>query len=250
MGEGHPDSVRLGTEVGRLVLDIDPTGTNIDHTVKPPDYLRAMPPADPTETEARILEAAHRVFLRRGTAGARTQEIAEEAGVNKALLHYYFRSKGKLSEAVFLRAAGTLLPPLMQVLASDLPLREKLQRAVEIELGVLAENPYLPGYLIAEFQYEPDRLRALLNEMLPVEQVRAAVLAALQHQLDDEAEAGRLRPTCAEDLLVALMSQMVFPFAAAPMLEAALGLDADARAAMLERRRTDLADALLRSLAP
>ncbi len=207
-------------------------------------------PSPDTDTEARILEAAHRVFLRRGTAGARTQEIADEASVNKALLHYYYRSKDRLAEAVFLRAAQTLFPRMLGALAADVPLRDKLQGTIEAELDMLEENPYLPGYLIAEFQYQPDRLREVLTDALPVEQLRGAVLGTLQDQLDAEAAAGRLRPTRAEDLLVALLAQVVFPFAAAPMIETLLGLDADARRAMTERRRAGLTDALLRSLAP
>ena len=58
-------------------------------------------------TEQRILDAADAVFVRRGTDGARMQEIAAEAGVNKALLHYYYRTKDGLAEAVFRRVAGT-----------------------------------------------------------------------------------------------------------------------------------------------
>ena len=208
-----------------------------------------MTQTDAPDTEARILEAAHRVFLRRGTAGARTQEIADEAGVNKALLHYYFRTKEKLAEAVALRAARTLLPGMLGTLASELPLREKLERAAAYELDMLADNPYLPGFLISEFQYQPERLRALLEAAFPISERRAAVLDALQRQLDAEAEAGRLRATRAEDFVVALMSILVFPFAAAAMLEAALGLDADARRAMIARRRADLPDLLLGAFA-
>lgn len=207
-------------------------------------------PDSTSDTEARILEAAHRVFLRKGTAGARTQDIAEEAGVNKALLHYYFRSKDKLAEAVFARAAGTLFPPLFLNLASDLPLEQKIRRSVEIQSDTLEANPYLPGYLIAEFQYEPDRLKALLAGALPLEQMRAMVLGTLQRQLDAEAEAGRIRPTRADDLIVMLMGLLVFPYAAAPMLQAALDLGPEARAAMAARRRDGLTDTLLRSLAP
>jgi AcrR family transcriptional regulator len=206
--------------------------------------------ADRSETEQKILEAAHRVFTRSGTAGARTQEIADEAGVNKALLHYYFRSKEKLAEAVFLRAAGTLFPNMLQALASDLPLEEKLQRAAGIELDILEQNPYLPGYVIAEFQYRPDRLGELLGQAVPVERLRTAVFDKLQAQLDEGAAAGRLRPTRAEDLLIAFMSQLVFPYAAAPMIQAALGLGPEERSAMMERRRRDLAAAILRSLTP
>ena len=207
-------------------------------------------PHPDTDTEGRILEAAHRVFLRRGTAGARTQEIADEAGVNKALLHYYYRTKEKLAEAVVLRAVRTLFPRMFATFASDLPLREKLQVAAGLEIDMLEANPYLPGYLISEFQYQPERLKALLAMAGPAPDGPRALLGALQRQLDAEAEAGRLRPVRAEDFLVSFMAQLVFPFAAAAMLEAALGLDAEARRAMAERRRADLPDLLLRAFAP
>jgi len=58
------------------------------------------------DTEQRILDAAHAVFVRRGSAGARMQEIAAEAGVNQALLHYYFRTKELLARAAFERAGA------------------------------------------------------------------------------------------------------------------------------------------------
>ena len=82
------------------------------------------------DTEQRILQAARTVFVRSGTAGARMQEIAEEAGVNQALLHYYFRSKERLSEAVFADTAGRMFPVLIATLGSDAPIGEKIDRIV------------------------------------------------------------------------------------------------------------------------
>ena len=208
-----------------------------------------MAEATLTDTEAQILEAAHRVFLRRGTAGARTQEIADEAGVNKALLHYYFRTKERLAEAVFLRAAQTLFPRMFRVLTSDLPLRDKLHRVVEIELDTMSENPYLPGYLISEFQYRPDALRDLVNRAYPISEVQQAVTKQLQVQIDAEVEGERMRPTRAEDLIISLVSQIIFPHAAAAMLEVMLGFDEATRQAMQSRYREELADRIMRSFA-
>src|SRR5881296_1122592 len=94
-------------------------------------------PARDGDTEHRILDAAHAVFLRRGSAGARMQEIAAEAGVNQALLHYYFRSKDRLSKAAFERAAGQFMPAVIQVLASDADLDTKVARIVELEIDHL-----------------------------------------------------------------------------------------------------------------
>src|SRR4030095_1411114 len=86
------------------------------------------------DTEQRILDAAHAVFLRRGTAGARMQEIAKEADVNPALLHYYFRSKARLAEAVFQRAAMQLMPAVIGILGSDAELGGKGRQGVDVEL--------------------------------------------------------------------------------------------------------------------
>src|SRR5690348_17551706 len=103
---------------------------------------RTNPPPSADGAEQRILDAAHRVFLRRGSAGARTQEIANEAGVNKALLHYYFRTKERLAAAVFRRAATKLLPPVIATLMSEETLETKIARVIEIELDVLLDHPY------------------------------------------------------------------------------------------------------------
>src|SRR6267378_6036022 len=124
---------------------------------------RRRTPAVPRDrdTERRILDAAHVVFVRRGTAGARMQEIAAEAGVNQALLHYYFRSKDRLSQAAFERAASQFMPTVIQVLASDAELEAKVTRIIELELDHLARAPYLPGYIISEVTHHPERARQL-----------------------------------------------------------------------------------------
>src|SRR5215217_6916550 len=96
------------------------------------------------ETEQRILEAARTVFIRRGTAGARMQEIAGEAGVNQALLHYYFRSKERLAVAVFQQMASRLFPALLHTLGADFSLDEKIDRIVALYLENLSRNPFLP----------------------------------------------------------------------------------------------------------
>src|SRR5437870_386929 len=114
-------------------------------------------------TEQRILDAAHAVFLRRGTAGARMQEIAAEAGVNQALLHYYFRTKERLSHGAFERAAMQLMPAVIGVLSSsDLDLDAKVTRVVGLELDHLTRAPYLPGYIISELTHHPERVRQLI----------------------------------------------------------------------------------------
>ena len=77
-------------------------------------------------TEKTILEAAKKVFLDKGFDGARMQEIADEAGINKALLHYYFRSKDKLFDAIFEEAFKQFLPNISDIMVSDISIEEKV----------------------------------------------------------------------------------------------------------------------------
>jgi TetR/AcrR family transcriptional regulator len=65
-----------------------------------------------SETERKILQAAREVFQRKGLYGARMQEIADAAGINKALLHYYFRNKDKLFDAIFSDVFQNFIPGL------------------------------------------------------------------------------------------------------------------------------------------
>src|SRR3954466_2415252 len=103
---------------------------------------KLAPRKDDGETETRILNAAKAVFVRHGTSGARMQDIAEEAGVNQALLHYYFRSKEKLSEAVFRDTAGRMFPALIQIIGSDKSLTDKIDLIVETYLTQMTRTPF------------------------------------------------------------------------------------------------------------
>src|SRR5687767_958020 len=171
------------------------------------------------ETERRILDAAHSVFLRRGTAGARMQEIAREAGVNSALLHYYFRSKERLAEAVFKRAACQLFPAVIRILGSDAELEDKVDQVVEVELQHLSKAPYLPGYILSEMAHHPDRapqLIAAITGEVPVE-VGTRVRGVLAKQIEARVRAGKMHPVSPDQFAVNLLALCVFPFAARPL---------------------------------
>jgi AcrR family transcriptional regulator len=204
------------------------------------------------DTERRILDAAHAVFVRRGTAGARMQEIAAEAGVNQALLHYYFRTKDRLAQAAFERAASQFMPAAIHVLASDAPLEEKVGRIVELELDHLARTPYLPGYIISEVTHHPERARQLIVAVTgrSPDDVGPMVLAALKRQIDARVRAHAMRAIAPEQFIVNLMSLCIFPFAARPMLSAMLGLDARGFERFIARRRRELAAFFLGALRP
>jgi AcrR family transcriptional regulator len=206
------------------------------HSGKPADISRDG------ETEQRILDAARVVFLRNGTAGARMQEIAQEAGVNQALLHYYFRSKERLSGAVFEQLAGRILPALTQTLGSDISLDEKIDRLVAVYLANLSRNPFLPGYLISELHHHPERIPGLLAKAIGGEPagVLSPLFEKLGEQIDERVAAGTMRPIAPEQFAINLISLCIFPFAARPMLRVVFGMDDDAFAKFIEQRKTEL----------
>jgi AcrR family transcriptional regulator len=204
------------------------------------------------DTEQRILDAAHTIFVRRGTAGARMQEIAAEARVNQALLHYYFRTKEHLARAAFERAAIELMPAVIRLIASDAELEDKVVRIVDLYLDRLTRAPYLPGYVISEVTHHPERVRQLIGTLsgLAPEDIRSRVFGALQAQIDARVARGAMQPIAPQTFMVNLMSLCIFPFAAAPMLKAVTGMDDAAFAAFIDNRRRELPAFFLGALRP
>lgn len=221
--------------------------------VKQSGKRRPRPEPGPDgDTERQILDAAHRVFLRSGTAGARTQEIAAEAGVNSALLHYYFRSKERLAAAVFHRAAGELFPAVAGILVSDASLEDKIREVIAVELDRLSRTPYLPAYVISELAYHPERIHQLLAALTGERPgaLGQTVLTKIQAQIRGEVRAGRMRPIRAEQFLVNLLSLCIFPFAAQPMLAALLGLDGERFSRFIHDRKRELPEFFMKALRP
>src|ERR1051325_9238915 len=91
-------------------------------------------------TQDKILEAARKVFVMKGMYGARMQDIADEAGINKALLHYYFKNKEKLFEQIFMEAAGKLFPRINAIFVSDEPLFTKIEQFCDEYINVVLSN--------------------------------------------------------------------------------------------------------------
>ncbi|HET6579786.1 MAG TPA: TetR/AcrR family transcriptional regulator [Gemmatimonadales bacterium] len=204
------------------------------------------------DTERRILQAARKVFMRRGTAGARMHEIAEEAGVNQALLHYYFRTKDGLSDAVFREVAGRLAPAVARVLGSEEGLERKVEQFVQLYIDTVRKTPFLPGYILAELHHHPERLPAMVSKLVggnPRPLVRT-LRRRLDAQLRERAAAGTMRPISPEQFLVNVLALCVFPFVARPMLNVAFGMGERAFGRFLDERRAELPGFILNALRP
>ena len=202
-------------------------------------------PKPDLETRERILDAAHTIFVRKGTASSRTQEIAAEAGVNKALVHYYFGTKAALADAIFERALGSLMPRIFGILADpSRSIEDKVPDIVREQIDFHSTRPYFAGYLLSELHAQPQRISRLIvrNGRVPLDVIR--------RQLQQAAKAGTIRRISAEQFVVNLMGLLIFPFAIRPALGEMLALDASRWRAFIEERRRLLPDFFMAGLRP
>ena len=183
--------------------------------------------------EERILAAARKVFTTKGMAGARMQDIADEAGINKALLHYYFRDKDKLFEVIFLAEAQKFFPKIKGILNSDAPLFEKIENFVNEYIDEMMENPYLPWFVLNEVNRDPDQFMYKIwgKDNLPKP-------GKFLEQIEKEVKKGTIKRIGPMHLLMNLLSMTIFPFVAKPMMTRNLHLsDLQFRKIMEERRK-------------
>jgi AcrR family transcriptional regulator len=184
-----------------------------------------------SNTEKRILDAARRVFHVKGLAGARMQEIADEAKINKAMLNYYYRSKDKLFEAVFKEAALNFFPKVFQMVNSDLPLFEKIESFVDGYLTFLQKNMCIPGFIINELAQNPERLKGFFieNEIKPP--------AVFLQQISEAVEAKEIIPIEPMTLVLNILSLCIFPVVAKPIIETVFNLSEEQYTDMIESRK-------------
>jgi len=133
-----------------------------------------------------LLDAAVRVFARKGFRAARVGDIAEEAGVAHGLLYHYFRSKDEVLETIFRETWQLLVVDTERIEASGVPLREQLRRFARIYLGSWLMTPELIGVLVREIARSPH-----VGER--VDQIRG-VFVALQRMLAAAKQRGEIRP--------------------------------------------------------
>ncbi|HKJ31414.1 MAG TPA: TetR/AcrR family transcriptional regulator [Balneolales bacterium] len=194
------------------------------------------------ETEEKIFDAARKVFHHRGFYGARMQEIADEADINKSMLHYYFRNKEKLFEEVFRDSFSRIVRKVFEVLKSDTPLFQKVENFVETYIGLLEENPYLPIFVFHEMNTNPEHLKGLLQEL----NVRPPEI--LIQQIDKAVSDVEIIPIQPIDFIVNLLSLCVFPFVGKQMIITVFRLDNQQYQEFLKRRKKELSTFIINGL--
>ncbi|PIF02329.1 MAG: TetR family transcriptional regulator [Draconibacterium sp.] len=162
-------------------------------------------------TEEKILIAAQNVFTRKGMDGARMQSIADEAGINKALLHYYFRTKEKLFNAIFTKVFKRIYPNLMAMVNTEAPIETKIEKFVDTYINMLQDNPYLPSFLLKEMNRNANFIANIIHE-------HGVKLNEVFSMLTKEMDEGNIRKMDPREILINLLSLCIFPIATKPLI--------------------------------
>ncbi len=193
-------------------------------------------------SEQQILEAAKTVFQKKGFDGARMSDIAKEAGINQALLHYYYRSKDKLFQAVFKIAVLTLFPNIIRIFNTEKPLELKIEEFINKYFDLLLQFPFLPGFIMHEMSAHPERIREFFSSHQLLRPQK------LIQQYQEGVASGKFLPTDPEQFFVNLIALCVFPFAAKPIIQTALSKSDEEYRIFLQQRKVHLMEFILNGM--
>ncbi len=197
-------------------------------------------------TEEKILEAAMKVFTRRGFAATRTEDIAKEAGINRTLLHYYYRDKQTIFNLIFETRFKEFFKGLFLIFEADnISLFEKIRRMVDHEISTLTKHPDLARFVITEIANEPELLlehgtKLGINPRLLIQAFEKLVSA----EIDDN----HIKPIEGRQLLINIMSLCIYPFIAKPVVQTMMNMDSSAFSKMMEQRKIEVSEFIINAI--
>lgn len=203
--------------------------------------------SDSISTEDKIRAAARAEFLAKGYNGARMEEIAQRAGINKALLHYYFRSKEKLFEEVFAYFFAQMLPAIHELVERPIPILDKIEGFIHHYINFVRKNPDLPMFILTEIRgSSQERIQRLFErKQEEFQHVRSFI-----GQIITATTTGEIRPFQPFHVVVNVVSMCIFPFLARPMLHHVLQLSDEVFDQLIEQRKQEVTAFVRAALTP
>jgi TetR/AcrR family transcriptional regulator len=188
----------------------------------------------PEESRAAILDAAAREFAEHGIDGARTDTIAREARVNKALLYYYFKDKETLYGEVLDGAFSGLKETVFRVFDSELPPREKILAYVGTYFDFVASHQLYPRLMQREMMRAPEGQSHHIDKV--IKNYIRPIYTRLGEVIREGIKAGDFRPVNPAHFVPTMVAMIVFYFSSAPMTQKIVGFNPLAPERVAERR--------------
>ena len=198
-------------------------------------------------TEKEILDAAERLFLKKGFALTSTTEIAKEVGCNQALVHYYYRTKEKLFTGIFEKKTLLFLSDFINGSRKDLPFEEKIKGLIEAHFNMLLENQQLPFFLFTELILNEKRLDVLKKNL---SDNYSEVYRKLDDELKSEIAKGNIRQMTFMDILFTIVSLNGMVFMINPIIKKTLISDENEYREFINKRRNENIRIVMLSLKP
>ncbi|HKK73427.1 MAG TPA: TetR/AcrR family transcriptional regulator [Saprospiraceae bacterium] len=180
-----------------------------------------------------ILEVARVQFVKNGYAATRTEEIAQEAGVTKAMVHYYFRTKERLFDEIVRHIFANSLSKLAKSINQKLPIWEKIELIVDSYIEILLKEPDIPFFIMYELSQKRESFVAELQKRRDQLPDIAGFLSQIQEEIDQE----NWHPMPAPQILLNIMSMTIFPFIAKPIFNTVLELPEPVFEQMMRERK-------------
>jgi len=196
------------------------------------------------KTREKVIESAKTAFIEKGFEGARMQEIADMADINKGLLHYYFKSKENLFHAVVSEVVEKVVPEINILFNDQSPLTSKITNFVDFYIDILSQNPYLPAFVLSEMNMKG---RNFIAEILNKYKINPLKLT---FQIEKEIREGKIREIHPFNLLLNILSMCIFPFVARPILQEVTGLTEEDYLKLMKLRKKEVSEFIIRAIKP
>lgn len=187
-----------------------------------------------SNTEQHLKDTARRLFLKEGKMLATTQDIADAAGVNRSLLHYYFRSRDQLFDIVFQEALTQLRIRIHEVIGSKLVFKKKIEGLIEVFYEELTALPYLETFIALQLNQEPERYQEMFIH-LPGGKER---LKNFLKEIQQEMEKGTIPEMKPINYFINLFALMAYPYVARPIYKNMFSLSDSAYDKLLPERKS------------
>jgi AcrR family transcriptional regulator len=187
--------------------------------------------SEPLQTEEHIKQTAKKVFFQKGLLNATTQQIADEAGVNRALINYYFRSRDLLFKKVLEEAIAETRTKIDSIFESDEPFKTKISKYLDVFIDRNAEFPYIQNFIITEIMQDQDKMKEYFSKK------RSHLLKHILPPLKLEIEKGTMSSVEPEHFIVNMMSMCSYPLIAKPVIQNMFSFDDKAYKKFLKERK-------------
>lgn len=193
---------------------------------------KKIPEVKDASAEEKIKEAARKLFTQKGFDAVKTRDIAEEAGLNLALLNYYFRSKQKLFDLIMIENMQQFVQTIvLRISESNISVTEKVEKVVEAYIDMISANPYLPIFVMNQIHNVPGKL------VDKIEPILKPVRENFMRQLAEAAKRGEIKPIEPFHFVANLMGLTVFPFIGKPLIQRISGVNNEEFARLIQERK-------------